>query len=1057
MIPYTYFIDHLTINSIYTTHPQTIVITLISPQGTSLTLSAYNGAGGSNYINTTFQIPWATPITSGTAPFTGTFEPQGPGGFSVFDYENGDGTWQLCIEDTLQDTLTAGFPGPYMNSFGGGTMGFGSTPGPPPCAWTWNIWNQNITICSAYNLNDVLNAWGIGGGWFITNWTFNGNPVPDPTAITSPGIYHVHIDDGMGCMADADITVNYVAPPSLGSDQSFTVCGPVGVNLNTVFPAQGSFNSWLLNNVLVTGTSLSNATTAGVYTLYSTNVPGNNTCYDTATVTITNTPLIFTPQVAGTCNGVPIDLTTVYNTTGLNVTWTFGGIPVANPAAVSTGGIYTMTASNAAGCTATTTVTLTAGSGPALGPDLSGSLCTGSSLDLTTQFPTGTAATTWTLNNNPVANPSAVTQAGTYHLVATDLSGCTDEADYVLSVNPNPNLGPNQNLNVCAGSIVDLTTVFNLSGLNAAWTYGGGNPVPNPSAVTQSGSYNVTVTDPNGCTDFAQVMVAYSAAMNLGSNQWVDICAGTSYNLTTAFSTGGWTTQWQLNGVNVVNPAAVTAAGVYTITATNGTGCTGSAQLTLTVQPAPVLPGSQTISMCNGNSTDIASLYNTSGLNASWTLNSQPVLPPVNAVLQGDYTITATNLSGCSASSTVTLNVLPKPNLGNDQSYIYCSANAPVDLSTYFLLNGLNAAWTLSGNAVSNMLVSVTGDYQVIATNTDGCADTAVLQLRFDPSITLGADQQIVLCPGEVLDLTTLYATAGYTTSWTFNSSPVANPAAVNAAGTYQLTATATNMCGDDALVQLSYSAPVNLGPAQDYTLCSWMTLDLNSLYNSAGLNFSWTYNGQAITNVSAVHDSGTYLLTATNANGCTGTSQVNVHDGACRCEADFTANAKCTEAPATFKIISDSTILAAHWHFSNGAAEDNYELEPALKIAARADSITVTLVAQLSCGADTVEKKIKVDACAEACHIYFPNAFSPNEDGLNDQFVPVSDCTPDTYSLQIFNRYGQVVFATNTLTKSWDGNYEQEGMDEIYVYKVKYQFPFQKEKTESGRFTVIH
>ena len=54
MFPWTPFFDHLLINSIITTHPQTLVITLVSPGGTSLILSAYNGAGGSNYINTNF-------------------------------------------------------------------------------------------------------------------------------------------------------------------------------------------------------------------------------------------------------------------------------------------------------------------------------------------------------------------------------------------------------------------------------------------------------------------------------------------------------------------------------------------------------------------------------------------------------------------------------------------------------------------------------------------------------------------------------------------------------------------------------------------------------------------------------------------------------------------------------------------------------------------------------------------------------------------------------------------------------------------------------------------
>src|SRR5262245_25276331 len=59
--------------NITSNHPQTLSITLTSPAGISILLSAFNGAGGSNYTNTCFSSWWNNPITSGTAPFTGTW------------------------------------------------------------------------------------------------------------------------------------------------------------------------------------------------------------------------------------------------------------------------------------------------------------------------------------------------------------------------------------------------------------------------------------------------------------------------------------------------------------------------------------------------------------------------------------------------------------------------------------------------------------------------------------------------------------------------------------------------------------------------------------------------------------------------------------------------------------------------------------------------------------------------------------------------------------------------------------------------------------------------
>ena len=69
---WTYWLDHLTIN-ITSDHPQTLQISLTSPGGTILLLSAFNGAGGQNYTNTSFSYwAWNPSITTGSAPFTGT-------------------------------------------------------------------------------------------------------------------------------------------------------------------------------------------------------------------------------------------------------------------------------------------------------------------------------------------------------------------------------------------------------------------------------------------------------------------------------------------------------------------------------------------------------------------------------------------------------------------------------------------------------------------------------------------------------------------------------------------------------------------------------------------------------------------------------------------------------------------------------------------------------------------------------------------------------------------------------------------------------------------------
>ena len=140
------FIESLTIN-ITSDHPQTLSISLTSPEGTTLLLSAFNGAGGQNYTNTTF-ISGGNNITLASAPFTGFYSPQG-GNFDVFDNENADGVWTISVQDTACANGGTGpggtwTPGWFDGSGSGGfSFGFSS---PPPClGW---IPSGSETVCT---------------------------------------------------------------------------------------------------------------------------------------------------------------------------------------------------------------------------------------------------------------------------------------------------------------------------------------------------------------------------------------------------------------------------------------------------------------------------------------------------------------------------------------------------------------------------------------------------------------------------------------------------------------------------------------------------------------------------------------------------------------------------------------------------------------------------------------------------------------------------------------------------------------------------------------------
>ncbi|HEX5002163.1 MAG TPA: gliding motility-associated C-terminal domain-containing protein, partial [Bacteroidia bacterium] len=777
------------------------------------------------------------------------------------------------------------------------------------------------------------------------------------------------------CADTAQVTLAYTATPSLGADSTMSICSGSSINLTTVFNTAGFTPSWTFNGTPVaTPSAVSNA---GVYIL----IASGSTCSDTAQVTLNvqPSPSLGPDQTLGICAYSTLDLTTLYSTTGFTTGWTSGGVPVPNPASVTTAGTYTLIATGSGSCADTAVVTVNSLATPSLGPDVVMSICSGTSADLTTVFNSTGFTPSWTFNGTPVATPSAVSNAGVYILIASG-STCSDTAQVTLNVQPSPSLGPDQTLGICAYSTLDLTTLYSTTGFTTGWT-SGGVPVPNPASVTTAGTYTLIATGSGSCADTALVTVNSLATPSLGPDIVTGICSGNAADLTTLYSTAGYTTSWTSGGNPVSNPAAITTAGLYTLVATASSGCSDTANVTVTVGSTPALGPDQVVTQCQGTAVNLTAMYNTVGLTPSWILNGAPVLTP-NSITNG-------------------------------------------------------------------------GAYMLIAVNASGCADTAVVDVTFDPAPALGADQSLTACAGTAVDITAGFSLAGLTAVWTSGGTPVPDPANVATAGTYQLIATNSFGCSDTALVSVTVSAGPSLGPDQTFNLCSWQTIDLTTVFNITGLTASYTFNGAPITSYTSVYDSGMYAVNVTDANGCTDQALVIVHNVACICDADFSYDARCLQEPVTFTIQSDSALIGAHWIFGGGLP-DAWTLQPTVKFRG-ADNFLVTLEAQLSCGMYTVQKYVTLSDCADSCHFYIPTAFTPNSDGHNDAFIWKGDCDPELFNIAIYNRYGQVVFKSDKPQLGWDGTYNNERSPEgMYVYTLEYKLPYQQKQVVSGKLNIV-
>ena len=906
------YLESVLIN-ITSDHPQTLQISLTSPAGTTLLLSAFNGAGGQNYTNTNFSL-WAwNNINTGTAPFTGTFMPQG-GSLDVFAGEYGDGTWTITVIDTACANGGTGpggtwTPGWFNGGVGSGAFSFGFASPPPPCMIDMG-W-QTGYVCPGETV-DVLtyfeNNWG-GFGVAFTVWNaWTGAQVTDPTAVGTPGQYNVQAG-GMvpgDCFYYGTYDVQAVPAVSLGPDQVVDQCSGAGsVDLSALFTLTGVLTqTWTLDGLSIPTAMAVAAQNPGVYQLIGQSAGG---CSDTALVTLNflTDPVLGPDQAVSTCAGTSIDLTTLYST-GADVTaWTESGVPVADPTSVTSAGIYTLTVTNAAGCMASADVTLAVQAMPSLGADQSLDLCSNASLDLTSLYTTTGLTAAWTLMGVPVADPTAVIAAGTYQLVGSNGSGCTDTALVFVNAIASPALGPDAPVAACAGNVVDLTSYFTTSGLTTIWTSSGA-AVPDPTSVGTTGVYTLIATNATGCSDTADVDVTVSANPVLGPDQSITECDGTVVDLTALYAIGANTAAWTESGVPVADPTAVTNGGSYTLTVTNGAGCSATAMVTLALDPAPALGTDQLASICAGSTFDLTSLYSTTGFTVAWTLGGAAVADPTT--------------------------------------------------------------------------VAVTGDYQLVVTNGFACTDTALVIFTVNPNPSLGADLSFALCP--------------------------------------------------------------------------WQTVDLGTVFPIDDMTATYLLNGQPVVDPTAVSDTGTYYITVTDMNGCFDDATASVSAIECLCVADFIHDARCIQEPVQFTLLADSTVLGATWDFAD-AADLSMDIDPLVKFNSEGE-VVVTLRAMLSCGVVNVERAIRMQDCTDSCSVWIPSAFTPDNDSRNDSWTWHGECRPEEFSIQVFNRWGELVFASTDPLDSWDGTYRGTSSPSgVYVYRVGYRLPYQKRKEVMGSITL--
>ncbi len=387
-----------------------------------------------------------------------------------------------------------------------------------------------------------------------------------------------------------------------------------------------------------------------------------------------------------------------------------------------------------------------------------------------------------------------------------------------------------------------------------------------------AGTVTVTVTDGAGATSTATYTVTAPTPIVAVITGDSVLCAGINTGSLVATVSGGQTCQaydylWSTG--DTTNTLVNLSAGTYSVTVTDAAGCTTIATQVIQAGAVATLNLGPNVSSCPGVSATLSApnTFNSYLWSNGDTTNSISVTTP------GDYSLTVTSVDGCAASDTITLSafVVDNNTITANGSLSLCDGDTVELVGDPGLTNYL---WSTGATTTSILVSGTGGSITLSTTDLNGCVvvDTIVVNYQpwTDPLPVITPGPTVVICAGgsEVLS-------AGTYQSYLWSTGATTATISVTTAGNYQVTVTNAAGCSK---VSAAVAVTVAPNPTPVLVLNSG-TLSTTQTYST----YQWLLNGNQIPGaINATYTpalAGTYSVTVTDSNGCTGTSNTEFVD----------------------------------------------------------------------------------------------------------------------------------------------------------------------------------
>jgi gliding motility-associated-like protein len=550
------------------------------------------------------------------------------------------------------------------------------------------------------------------------------------------------------------------------------------------------------------------------------------------------------------------------------------------------------------------------------------------------------------------------------------------------------------------------------------------------------------------------VTITTPVTPTISANGPTTFCAGGSVTLTSSSATNNsWSTGETTQSITV------TSAGNYTVTAGTA-GCSSTStpiNITISTPNTPTISANGPLTFCAGSSVLLNSSESSGNV---WSTGETTQSITVSA--SGNYTVTA-GTTGCSATSsqiTVTVNTPITPTISANGPTTFCTG----DNVTLTSSSATGNTWS-TGETTQSINVTTAGTYTVTVDN-NGCtassaATTVTVTSPANPTIT--SNGSTTICAGSSVTLSSNQATGNF-----WSTGATSQSITVNTAGTYFLTTTSSGCTSTSTPIQVTVQ-PTPTATFSADILSGCVPLTVNFSGPADGVNCTYTIEGGITLNGCnssfTFAQPGCYDVTFTSVlNGCSATG--------------IQTNMICVDAPPTAYFIENPTIftydsenitfnnlsqnaISYSWDFGDGT--NTSTTNPTHLFSDTYNGYSVTLTATSASGC-TDQYSVAIAYDDDQLIFYVPNAFTPDNDLFNQTFQPIftSGYDPTDYSLQIFNRWGEIIFESKNTEIGWDGSYGKNHeipivQDDVYTWKINFKTSKNDERKDFvGHVTLI-